>query len=191
MNTDTTADRTEVRRLSRAVLRQPRDVAAHLARLHAAQQLSGVEPVQGALADLFCSTGPQASSLKAAALQLAAPRLGPHTTRRFEAWVAAAALPRVTPLATRWSVIACVSADVRTRQRRCSLDDSRAVAAQAIAALTQGDLAAQEQFLHHCLTCRDKLAFMLARRQVLQQQRALPASWAAISGELEREGALA
>lgn len=86
----------------------------HLARVHAAMQLEGVEPVQGALADLFACFDAAAVSLKRAALQLAAPRLGERMARSFEAWVAAPVLPCITPLANRWSMFARPSADIST-----------------------------------------------------------------------------
>ena len=182
------AARTEVRRQTRALARRRGDLAIHLARVHAAMQLDGVEPVQGALADLFASFGADGAALKRAALQLAAPRLGERTARRFEAWVAAQRLPRITPLATRWSLLAHPSADMSTRSRRCSADDSRAIAAQALSACETQDLAAQELFLHHCLTCQDRLAFMLVRRELLKRQASLPAGWKDVEIELLREG---
>ena len=182
------AARTEVRRQTRALARRRGDLAVHLARLNAAMQLEGVEPVQGALADLFASFGAEAAALKRAALQLAAPRLGERTAQRFEAWVATQPLPRITPLATRWSLLAHPSADISTRSRRCSADDSRAIAAQALSACETQDLGAQEVFLHHCLTCQDRLAFMLVRRELLKRKASLPAGWKEVELELLREG---
>lgn len=193
------AARLEVRRLARTLARSPQDVGAHLARIDASLRLEGVEPVQGALADLFGTLGANASGLKAAALQLAAPRLGERLTRRFDALVQAAPLARVSALATRWSVALTPSADVSTRARRCSVDDSRAMAAQFLAIDAEQRLAplpadmavgaedAQAAFLHHCLTCRDKLAFMLVRRAWLRRQDTLPAAWRAAEQELLNE----
>ncbi|SFB80785.1 hypothetical protein SAMN05216344_103233 [Polaromonas sp. OV174] len=181
--------RSEFRRRTRALLKHQGDAALHLARLHAALQLDGVEPVQGALADLFGSFDESAAALKAQALQLATPRLGARNARRFQAWVAAKALPRITPLATRWSLFTRASADVSTRARRCGADDSRAMAAQALRAWEQQELVAQEQFLHYCLSCQDRLAFMLVRREILKRQRTLPAGWAAVEMALQTESA--
>jgi hypothetical protein len=185
------AARTEARRQSRALLRRREDAALHLARVHAALQLEGVEPVQGALADLFACFGEQAAGLKQAALQLAANRLDERKRRRFEAWVAAPRLPRNTPLATRWSLLARPSADISTRARRCSADDSRALAGLAIAACEAGDLAAQELFFHHCLSCDDRLAFMLVRRELNRRGAAYPPGWSAVERTLQAQGALA
>lgn len=176
--------RVEVRRQMRTLAWRPDDLAAHLARVHAALQLDGVEPVQGALADLFGSVGPSAAALKGAALQLAAPRLGSRLAGRFSVWVAAPALPRITSLATRWSFLTSPTADVTPRVRRCSADDSRAIAAQAWVAFEQQDLPEQAQFLHHCLTCEDRLAFMLVRREILKHQASLPSDWAAVEARL-------
>lgn len=172
------------RRHARALRLSPHDERAHLGRLQACLALEGVEPVQGALADLFVSFGADAAALKRQSLNLAAPRLHEWLLGRFERWVHAPAVPRITPLATRWSVIAVPSADMSTRARRCSPDVSRAVAEQALSAWQANDLDGIDHFLHHCLTCRDRLAFMLVRRALYQRQASLPDGWAAVETQL-------
>lgn len=182
--------RRDVRRHARALARRHGDVGVHLARIHASLQLDGIEPVQGALADMFGSFGNDSAVLKAAALQLAAPRLGDRLVRRFQPWVGGQALPRITPLATRWSLLVSASADTPTRSRRCGADDSRRLAAQFMAAFEAQEEGAQAQFLDHCLTCQDRLAFMIARREILKRQDHLPAGWADVQNELQAEGGL-
>lgn len=179
------ATRLSMRRQARALLRDPRDVDAHMNRLRAALELPGAEPAQGALADLFVVFGEAHATLKLQALRLARQRLAAHVARWFEAQLARAPLPRITPLATRWSVLARPSADISTRARRCSVDDSRALAEQVIAAYAAGDAAAQQAFLHHCVTCHDNLAFMLARRELLRSGEELPPEWETVSQQLE------
>ena len=175
-----------VRQQGRLLLRHPGDANAHMARLHAALELPGAEPAQGALADLFSCFGAQDEALKRTALQLARPRLSAHAARWFDAQAAQAALPAITPLATRWSVLAHPCADISTRARRCSVDDSRLLAEQAVLAFERGDPSAQNEFLHHCVTCHDNLAFMLARRALLKTGISLPDDWAAVSLQLEQ-----
>ena len=175
-----------VRQQGRHLLRHPGDANAHMARLHAALELPGGEPAQGALADLFSCFGAQDEALKRTALQLARPRLSAHAARWFDAQAAQAALPAITPLATRWSVLAHPCADISTRARRCSVDDSRLLAEQAVLAFERGDPSAQNEFLHHCVTCHDNLAFMLARRALLKTGISLPSDWAAVSLQLEQ-----
>lgn len=175
-----------VRQQGRLLLRHPGDANAHMARLHAALELPGAEPAQGALADLFSCFGAQYEVLKRTALQLARPRLSVHAARWFDAQAAQAALPAITPLATRWSVLAHPCADISTRARRCSVDDSRLLAEQAVLAFERGDPSAQNEFLHHCVTCHDNLAFMLARRALLKTGISLPDDWAAVSLQLEQ-----
>ena len=175
-----------VRQQGRHLLRHPGDANAHMARLHAALELPGAEPAQGALADLFSCFGAQDEALKRTALQLARPRLSAHAARWFDAQAAQAALPAITPLATRWSVLAHPCADISTRARRCSVDDSRLLAEQAVLAFERGDASAQNEFLHHCVTCHDNLAFMLARRALLKTGISLPSDWAAVSLQLEQ-----
>ena len=182
--------RRDVRRHARVLARHHSDVGVHLARIHASLLLDGVEPVQGALADMFGSFGKDSAALKAAALQLAAPRLGERLVRRFRLWVAAQVLPPITPLATRWSLLVSASADTPTRSRRCSADDSRRLAAQFLAAFAEQNEGAQVEFLHHCLTCQDRLAFMIARREILKRQDDLPDGWLDVQNELQAEGGL-
>ena len=157
-----------------------------MARLLAALEQAGAEPVQGALADLFSCFGAQHEALKRSALQRVKGRLSAHAARWFEAQVSQAALPAINPLATRWSVLAHPSAGISTRARRCSVDDSRLLAGQAVLAFQAGDQTAQNQFLHHCVTCHDNLAFMLARRALRQSGAFLPADWEAVSLQLEQ-----
>ena len=178
--------RLAVRQQARRMLRDPLDASAHLARLQAALELPGSEPVQGALADLFVAFGEREVLLKRSALHLARDRLAEHVVRWFEAQAGQARLSRITPLATRWSVLARPSADISTRARRCSGDDSRALADQAVKAVENADAEAQAAFLHHCITCHDNLAFMLARRVLLRESEKLPPNWDEVSRQLQQ-----
>ena len=180
------AARQAVRRHARRLLRDPSDIGSHMARLHASLELAGAEPVQGALADLFSCFGAREEQLKRTALQLARERLSAHAARWFEAQAAQTALPAINPLATRWSVLAHPCADISTRARRCSVDDSRMLAEQAVLAFASADQPAQNEFLHHCVTCHDNLAFMLARRALLKSGASLPDDWATVSQQLEQ-----
>ena len=183
--------RLAVRRCARLLMRNPVDVSAHFSRLRAALELPGSEPAQGALADFFVSFGEPDAALKRKALALTRARLADHVVRWFDAQVSQAPLPRITPLATRWSVLARPSADVSTRARRCSGDDSRALAQQVVKAVENADPQAQQAFLHHCVTCHDNLAFMLARRALLSQGASLPPDWEAVSTQLQQVRTLA
>ena len=180
------AARRAVRQHARRLLRNPGDAESHLARLQASLDLTGAEPVQGALAELFTCFGVGDERLKRTALQLARERLSVHVFRQFEAQVSRATLPAINLLATRWSVLAHPSADTSTRARRCSVDDSRVLADQAVRAYEVADLLSQQEFLHHCVTCHDNLAFMLARRALLKSGVSLPDDWAAVSEQLEQ-----
>lgn len=186
MAMDDLRTRQNLRTQTRAVLGAPGQLARHLARLDAALALDGAEPAQGALADLFHVASADAAPMKRAALQLAGARLAPHLRDAFAQRVAAGALPRVTPLATRWSVLAVPSADVSTRSRRVSADDSRALAAGVAQAVRDADMAAQEAFLHHCVTCQDALAFMLASRAARREGITLAPAWDRVAAELEQ-----
>lgn len=171
---------------ARTLLRDPQNRDACMARLQSATQLPGSEPVQGALADIFTLLGETSSSLKRVALQSVQPRLAAHVARWFEAQVNKPPLPRISSLATRWSVIARPSADTSVRARCCSVDDSRSLAAKVIIAMADGDESGQQVFLHHCVTCHDNLAFMLARRALLRDGATLPPQWQVVSQQLEQ-----
>jgi hypothetical protein len=131
---------------TRRVLRNQGDAACHTARVEAALALPGAEPVQGALADLFCVFGAAHAQSKRQALDLAHTRLAAHVVGWFASQLDAPALPVVCALATRWSVLAVVSADISTRARRCSADDSRVLAAQVVEAFKSADQQAQQKF---------------------------------------------
>lgn len=179
-------DRLALRRVCRQLLQQRTDHQLHLMRLQAALALKGSEPVQGALADVFSVFGAQDSEFKRVALKMARGRMSTRVVALFQALVSAQAMPGIQNLATRWSILARPTADISTRARRCSPDDSRALAEQALVAFRAQDVQAQQEFFLHCLTCHDKLAFMLARRGVLQQQPALPPEWETVSLQLEQ-----
>ncbi len=183
--------RRAMRRHARHLLRDSSSTEAHLARLSAALNLPGAEPAQGALADVFSSLGADQTTFKRDALAMVKPRLSAHIAGWFESQVQAPRLPRISPLATRWSVLSIPSADITTRARRCSADDSRALAARAVLAVESADAQGEQLFLHHCLTCHDNLAFMLARRQLLKTDHKLPAGWDAVSRQLEQKAQLA
>ncbi len=185
------ASRRTMRRQARHLLRDSHNTEAHLARVHAALELPGAEPVQGVLADIFTSLGPNHAAFKRKTLVMAIDRLSAHVASWFESQVPTPSLPRISPLATRWSVLSIPSADISTRARRCSADDSRALAARAVLAIETSDAQGEQLFLHHCLTCHDNLAFMLARRQWLKNHTQLPEGWDAVSRQLEQQVPLA
>jgi mono/diheme cytochrome c family protein len=176
-----------MRRQARHLLRDSSSTEAHLVRINAALNLPGSEPVQGVLADVFTSLGADQAAFKRDALARVKARLSTHIASWFESQIRAPRLPRISPLATRWSVLSIPSADISTRARRCSADDSRALAARAVLAVEAADAQGEQLFLHHCLTCHDNLAFMLARRQLLKIDPQLPAGWDAVSRQLEQK----
>lgn len=176
---------------TRAVLQVPHELSRHLTRLHAALQMPGSEPVQGALADLYAVVAPSATDLRRAALQMCEGRINPYAFDAFRRHPRG--LSAVTPLATRWSVIAQPSADVPARVRRGGGDDSRRLARQVVEAMEGGDLMeasrVEEAFLGHCVSCQDKLAFMLASRALRLAGVELDARWRRVSAWLEQRDA--
>ena len=178
--------RLALRRQARLLLCDPSDRNAHWARLQASLELPGSEPAQGVLADIFVSLDKVDIAFKRKALLLARDRLTAHAARWFDALTEGSRLARTTPLATRWSVLARPCVNISTRARRCSSDDSRALADQVVHAVERADVTAQQEFFHHCVTCHDNLAFMLARRTLLRAAATLPPDWEAVSLQLEQ-----
>lgn len=172
------AARLRFRASGRQVVCHPSVLPAHLQRLDCALALPGAEPAQGALADLYlgCHEAPATDKLEA--LNLVRARLTEPTACSFQSLAVQHHFPRCSPMATRWSVLATASLDVPRRVLRCSTDDSRQLAAEAVRAWQRADLPAQQAFLSHCLVCRDTLALMVARRALLRLTPELPRLWA-------------
>lgn len=172
--------RLRFRASGRQVFCHPHVLPAHLKRIDCALALPGAEPSQGALADLFLGCQDAPADDKLDALQRVRPRLTEPVASAFEASAAQPTFARCSRMATRWSVLATASLDVPRRVLRCSSDDSRQLAAEAVQAWQRGDLPAQQAFLSHCLVCRDTLALMVARRALLRQTPELPRNWAEV-----------
>lgn len=191
--TDATLDaRRGLRARTCAVARAPQDAASHLARLHAALQLDDTEPVQGVLADMFVALPGSEGAMRQVALQLAGERLHPYVAEAFARHAHGHALSAITPLATRWSVFAQPSASVPARVRRTSPDHSRRMAKQVVEALLDGDPMQapriENDFLDHCISCQDKLAFMVASRDLRRHEVAVGDRWSQVAAWLERRG---
>ncbi len=171
--------RERFRQLGRQVLVAPGERVRHETRIVAACNLPGTEPLQGALADLLYACEPDAT---ANAQLLSRPeiaqRLLSYVLHAFQVLVhQGQRLPKATPLATRHSILATPSLDVPRRALLVSVDDSREIAARAVAAVQVGDTVAEDEFLRHCLGARDTLAFMLARRALMREGRVLGQCW--------------
>lgn len=182
--------RERFRHASREILRHPNDRRRHEVRVLMACELDGIEPLQGALADMLHACATDADSDHA---------LLSHTTvrQRLPAHVHSAllkqaqsstSLPAANPLATRWSVLTSPSLDVPRRALLCSADDARTMAASAIPALLAGDADTERAFLAHCEGAGDTLAFMMARRALTREGCVLSKHWDTVLESLLRNG---
>ena len=85
------------------------------------------------------------------------------------------------------------SAEVPARVRRASPDDSHRLARQVVEALYDGeptDAARIEQdFLDHCISCQDKLAFMLATRDLRRAEIVVDERWTRVAAWLQQRDA--
>ncbi len=180
--------RAQFRQAGRRVLRAPGDFSLHQQRVEAALALEGAEPLQGALADCLHGCEPDAARFQALlARNELQPRLPPFVTQALQAQAASGRkLPAASPWATRWSVLVAPSLDVPRRAILCGVDDSRRIAAEALPALLAGDTEAEQEFLAHCEGAGDSLAFMLVRRALTREGRALSPQWEAVSLALQK-----
>lgn len=177
--------RVTFRKLSRLVIKDRNNVVLHQSRLQAAMHLPGSEQIQGALVDMLLGCIPATEVDRQAALSFVQDRLNPLLVTKLKPYIANPVLPLSNALATRWSVIASPSLDMPRRTMRCNTDDSRLHAQNAVKAWHEHDVATQNAFFEHCIVCQDKLAFLLARRSLLQQLDDLPAAWEAVGDQLE------
>lgn len=168
----------------RRLLAQRHAPQAHWARLQAALNLADAEPIQGALADMFWAI-PDVHE-RCTAMVTVGHRLSAPAAQAFRQRVSRPDFPACTTLATRWSLLVSPSLDTPRRAMRCNPDDSRRLALSGVQAWSSGDALAQDAFLAHCQVCRDTLAFMLARRALLQQLPELPAAWETVSLSLQQ-----
>lgn len=183
----TDAARARFRHAGRQVLAMPTELARHEARLDAACDLDGAEPLQGSLADMMHACDPD-PALLAPLLQRQ------HYSNRLLPLVASALLqralggiqlPRSNTFATRWSVITEPSLDIPQHAMLCSVDDSREIAKRAVDAILTGEADVEADFLTHCAGSFDTLAFMLARRMLMRRGYPLSTRWDVVSRELQ------
>lgn len=179
--------RERFRRAGRQVLREPRTIATHVERIRAACGMQSAEPLQGALADLLCACLPDPARFGALLHEAEVrARLSPSLVQAFERQIGSShRLARITPLATRWSVVAIPSLNVPRRAMLCGVDDSRMLASKATQALLAHEAGAEEEFLDHCEGALDTLAFMLVRRALLRHGQVLSARWDAVAQALQ------
>ena len=169
-------------------MRDPADRQAHEERVRAAMALDGAEPLQGALSDLLhgCLPHPDRTRRLLGDPEITQ-RLAPFVRRGFAAQAdSVRRAPRVSPLATRFSVLTMPSLDVPAHAMLCGVDDSRDIAARAVRAMLAGDSAAEDEFLTHCEGAGDTLAFMLARRELSRATRELSSRWDDVASVLQR-----
>lgn len=166
------------RQAGRLVLRTPADRAVHEERIRTALDLEGVEPLQGAVVDMLVGCAPGPGLERALLDKRVQQRLAPVVLRGLLTHIKSGQpMPRVNKWATRWSVLASPSLDVPSHALLCGSDDSRTIVANTMPALLAGDTQAEEQFLAHCLSSHDVLAFMLARKELGQHRKTLSPDW--------------
>lgn len=176
--------------LGRRVLSDRCNPYWHQRRLNAALQMEGREPVQGVLVDFVHDCGASHGEAVQLALQQAQERVPSSVLDALAQRLQAGAepQPRFDPLATRWCVLASPSMNVPRRSLRISHDESRKLAELVAQQVLAGNEAAEQDFLAHCRSCGDALAFMLARRSLVRQGWLETSSWQATSEFLQEEG---
>lgn len=185
---DRLSTREQFRLSGRKVLRTPQSPAAHGARIGVAVQLEVSEPIQAAFVDMLYACDPaKVRSLPLLKHPKIRQRLGNGIADNLQQVIESGKrLPRVTPLATRYCILATPSLDVPSRAMLCGPDDSRQLADHALPALLAGDTAAEAAFLDHCEGSLDSLAFLKARRVLVREGHPLSDRWRQVADLLEQ-----
>lgn len=187
MNIQSLPPREQFRLLGQQIMRCPTDIALHKQRIEQSLSMAGAEPLQGVLADMLYAVAGEKETEDWINQPNVANRLPILLHQRFLKQLASKRrLPRVSALATRWSVLVTPSLDVPARAILCGSDDSRALAAEAIAAILVGVEDAEIEFLAHCEGANDTLAFMLVRRALIKEGKTLSPHWDSMMMTLQK-----
>ncbi len=175
----TQATRRAFRLATRSTLKDRNDLQAHINRIQAARKMPGADPLQAALIDMLCSLPPVETPLGdlLSDAEIKAKLITHVRDALLNQADSTVALPHIHPFATRWCVVAIPSCNVPERARLSNVDDSRALAADAIAHATAGQQEEAQRFLSHCLGAHDTLAFMLAFSSLSRSGTVLSQEW--------------
>ena len=184
--------RERYRLAGRQLIRNRADSVLHQARVQSACEIEGAEPLQGALADMLHAGVADDQSESGVAKLLSDSslynRLAPHIAGELmKRSKSGMGLPRITPLATRWSVLVSPSLDVPARALLCGVDDSRSLATRVVVDVLAGSASAEDAFLLHCEGAGDSMAFMLARRALQRAGHEFSDRWEMVSVALQKE----
>lgn len=186
MNIQSLPPREQFRLLGQQIMRCPTDMTLHKQRIEQSLSMTGAEPLQGVLADMLYAVVGKQETEDWINQPSVASRLPILLHQRFLKQLASKRrLPRVNALATRWSVLVTPSLDVPARAILCGSDDSRVLAAEAIAAISVGVDDAEAAFLAHCEGANDTLAFMLVRRALIKEGKTLSPQWDSMMTQLQ------
>lgn len=163
--------RRQFRHYTRRVYAEPSNHFYHHKRLLVASKFVQLEPLQGALADYFFACWYDMAKEGRTALEVAEQRLPKHILSGFELYVNTGEhLPKISPLATRFSVLASPSLNVPKHQLFVSKDDATLMAKALKDALLDAKAdnntaliaMLEDEFLAHCAACQDHMSFMMA-----------------------------
>lgn len=189
---------------SRRILSQPSNIDLHTSRIVTALELDEVEPLQGALTDMFYGCWYDVPFFGQRILQQVEHKLNAKTLAGFQRCVDSVDyMFSISELATRWSVLVMPSMHAYQHQLRISIDDSRAVAHQTIAILLdlleeleegadedeiQAEIKAVEQeFFTHCVTCDDRMAFFIVWWELAKKKWAFHEGWRVCRQRFEKQ----
>ncbi|WP_230660660.1 hypothetical protein [Psychrobacter sp. I-STPA10] len=161
----------QFRSYSRRVVQHPNEVSFHQQRIEFAKTLMINEPLQGALADMFYGCWHEIPFIGGQVLKKVEDRLQPNVYKAFEQCILKFDyMQKVSPLATRWSVLVSPSLNVSSHNLLTSSDNARQLANEVVELLLFNKQQKKQQriteiesdFFAHCLACHDVMAFTIA-----------------------------
>lgn len=181
------------RRLSRRVLTSPTQKNYHLDRIRIALKFSENEPLQAALADYFFGCWYDIPFEGQSILDETKERLSDSVYQSFfKCLNKQDYISTISLLANRWSVLITPSLDVPIHQIRTSSDNAWHVADDITELLIKArnnnnpELAQiEDEFLEHCLVCKDRMAFMLVWFRLNKADWHFDDRWFACQASLE------
>lgn len=187
--------RRQFRFFSRAVYQSPSLYQFHQKRLRAGAGLGRQEPLQGALADLFFACWYDMAVMGPEIMSEYGEKLPAHIQDEFWRYVNTGEhLPKVSPLATRFSVLVSPSMQVPAHQIYLGRDDAKSIAKQitqtlVLARQTNDDgLVAEttQAYLAHCMACKDLMGFMMTWFALSKESWVFDKDWQTCKFQLEQ-----
>lgn len=187
--------RRQYRYYTRLVKSLPNHSYYHQKRIKIAKLLTQTEPLQGAMADYFFACWYDMRFEGKRLMEDMADILPKHILDGFLGYIGTGDyLPKITPLATRFSVLVSPSMNVPKYKLYVGKDDAKQLSLQVSQSLIDAKKSGQDalieeiqaQYFRHCLACQDKIGFMLTWFALAKNEWVFDDEWIACKKQLEK-----